>query len=113
MIEAAAAHGQTRVTIVTPTIMATGAIMVAIVVMFVLAVPVVVLPSAQPGTTKIETQHWHAEGVQRFHRVEDNLVVERASIKRMRVTNHASVRRGRDTLVEQRFERSGGAFEKE
>lgn len=74
---------------------------------------VCMLSFAQAGTTEVEAQDGKSEAVERFHGVEDDLVMERSSVERMRMADQRRVRgRGR-AIVEQGLEASGGAVEKE
>ena len=43
------------------------------------AIAVVVFALAQSGSAEVESQHWKAEVIQRFHGVEDDLVVQRSA----------------------------------
>src|SRR5882724_6486339 len=70
------------------------------------------LAFTQAGAAEVETQHREPEVVQRLHGVEDNFVVERPTIKRMRMTNDCRMRRGGRSRIEQRFQAAGRAFEK-
>jgi hypothetical protein len=72
-----------------------------------------VLAFAQSGASEIEAKHGKSEAVKRFHGVEDDLVVERSAVERMRMTDDSGVRRGGRTGVEQSFQASGGSGEKE
>jgi len=45
------------------------------------------LPFAESSATEIEAEHWESEVVQRLHGVEDNFVVQRPAIDRMRMTD--------------------------
>jgi len=54
---------------------------------------VCVLALAQAGAAEIEAEHGKSEIVERFHGVEDDFVVQRSSIERMRMTDQGSVRR--------------------
>lgn len=58
-----------------------------------LATAVVVLAGTEPSAPEIETQHRHTERVQRFHGVEDDLVVERTSKQRVGMANNCGMRR--------------------
>jgi len=75
-----------------------------------LARAAIVRARALPHAAEIETQHVAAELVQRGRRAMHDLVVERAAVERMRMTDHGD-ERGTFRLVrrEQRFERTGGA----
>ena len=71
------------------------------------------LAFTQAGAAEVETQHREPEVVQRLHGVEDNFVVERPTIERMRMTNNRSMSRSGRSRIEQRFQASGGAFKEE
>jgi hypothetical protein len=47
---------------------------------------------AQTGSTEVEAQHRKTKTVQRLHRVKHNLVVQRPTKQRMRMTNQCRVR---------------------
>jgi hypothetical protein len=52
-----------------------------------------VLAFAQTGAAEVEAQHRESEAVERFHGVEDDFVVERSTVERMRMVQtrrHAS-----------------------
>ena len=63
----------------------------------------IVLSLAEPGSAKIEPQYRKPEAVQRLHRVEHDLVVQRACIYRMRMANDSRVRRALRSAIEQRL----------
>jgi len=63
-----------------------------------------VLTFAQSGTAKIEAQHGESEAVQRFHGVEDDLVVQRPAMERVRMTHNGCMRRVWRSPVQQRFQ---------
>ena len=68
-----------------------------------------VLAFAQAGAAEIETEHRESEAVERFHGVEDDFVVQRSSVERMRMADHGGVRRVGRSVVEQSLKASGGA----
>ena len=69
------------------------------------AFAVIVFPLAQTRAAKIEAQDRKSETVQRLHGVKDDLVMQRSTKKRMRMTDHgcmtgihlASVKKGFQT----------------
>src|SRR4029077_30672 len=68
---------------------------------------------AQSCSAEVEAQHGESEAVQGFHRVEDDLVVQRPAEKGMRMAHHSGMRRVLSAGVEQGFEASSGTFEEE
>jgi len=80
---------------------------------FDFAIAVVVFALAQSGSPKVEAQHREAEVVDRFHGVEDDLVVQRSAEQWMRMTDQRRVRRVISSGVEQGFETSRGTVEEE
>ena len=72
---------------------------------------IIVLAVAQAGTPKVEAQHGHAEAVQRLHRVEDHLVVQRASVFGMWVADQGRVGGVGRAGVQQRLELAGGTVQ--
>ena len=74
---------------------------------------VVVLAVAQARAAKVEAQHGHAESIQRFHRVKDDLVVQRASVFGMRVADQGRVGGIRRAGVQESFELPGRAVQEE
>src|SRR5205807_1101575 len=63
------------------------------------ASPVIVLPFAQARASKIKPQHGKAKAVEGFHGVEHDLVVQCASVHRMRIPLRKPSRRGRRLAV--------------
>ena len=78
-----------------------------------LARPVIVFALAESSAAEVEAQHGEAKVVQRFHGVEDNLVVEGASVDGMRMADDGGVGGVEGTGVQERFKLAGGAVEKE
>ena len=74
---------------------------------FNFAPALVVLAFTQSCAPKIEAQHRKPEGVQGLHRVVHNLVVHRATVERMRMTDQGGVRCIRLPFVQQRFQPAG------
>ena len=74
---------------------------------------VAVLSFTQPKAAKIEAQHRKSKTVQRFHGMKHNLVVHRAAVNRMRMTDQSSMARILCARVEQRFEASCGAIDEQ
>jgi hypothetical protein len=72
-----------------------------------------VLAFTQSGTAEVEAQHGESEAVERFHGVEDDFVVQRPPIKRMRMAHHGGMRRTGRSGVEQGFQASGRTGEEE
>ena len=52
-----------------------------------------VLAFAKSRPAEVEAQHGKSEAVERFHRVEDDLVVQRPAIERVRMTHQTSMSR--------------------
>jgi hypothetical protein len=71
----------------------------------------VVLAMAQAGAAKVEAQHGHPEAVQGLHRVEDDFVVQRASVLGMWVADQGRVRGVGRAGVQQRLELAGGTVQ--
>ena len=71
------------------------------------------LAFAQSGAAEVEAQHGESEAVERFHGVEDDFVVQRSTVKRMRMAHHGGMGRVGRSGVEQGFQASGGAGEEE
>ncbi len=67
------------------------------------------LAFAQPGAAKIEAEHGKSETVERLHGVEDNFVMQRSTVQRMRMAHDGGMRRIGRPGVEQSFQTSGGA----
>ena len=78
-----------------------------------LAVSGVVLALTEPGTAEIEAQHGKPEAVERFHGVEDDLVVQGSAENGMRVADQGSVRSIFCTGIDERFQTSSGTVEKD
>jgi acetylornithine deacetylase len=72
-----------------------------------------VLAFAQFGAAEVETEHGESEAVERFHGVEDDFVVQRSTVERMRMAHHGGVRRVGRSGVEESFQASGGAGEEQ
>ncbi len=72
-----------------------------------------VLAFAQSGAAEVEAEHGESEAVERFHGVEDDFVVQRPSIERMRVAHQGGMGRTRQSCVEQGFQASGRAGEEQ
>jgi len=66
---------------------------------------------AQAGAAEVEAEHRESEAIERFHGMEDDFVVERSAVERMRMADHGGVRRVGGPGVEQSFQASGGAGE--
>jgi hypothetical protein len=73
----------------------------------------VMLAFAQAGSAEIEAQHREPETVERLHGMEDYFVVQGSTEHRMRMANHCGVSSVWRAYVEQGFEASGRAVEKE
>ena len=80
---------------------------------FDFADPVIVLTLAQSRSAKVEAQHGKSKAVQRFHGVKDDFVMQSSAKQRMRMTDDRSMSRVLRAGVEQRFQSSNGAIEKE
>jgi hypothetical protein len=78
-----------------------------------LTVTVVMFASTQPGAAKVEAQHGQAERVERFHGMEDDFVVQRASEQGMGMADDRGVGGVGGTFIEQGFERTGRAGNEE
>jgi hypothetical protein len=63
-----------------------------------------VLAFAQPRAAEVEAKHGESETVERFHGVEDDLVVQRAAVERVRMTHHGHVCRVWRSGIQQRFQ---------
>src|SRR5208282_5474521 len=74
---------------------------------------VCVFALAQAGAAEVEAQHGESEVVERLHGVEDDFIVQRSTVERMRMTDDGSMRRVGRSGVEQGFQASGGAGEEE
>src|SRR5439155_467192 len=72
---------------------------------------VAVFSFTQPIAAKIEAQHRTSKTVQRFHGMKLHLVVHRAAVNRMRMTDQSRMTRVLCARVEQRFEASCGAID--
>ncbi len=72
-----------------------------------------VLAFAQASAAKVEAENGESEAVEHFHRMENDFVVQRASVKRMRMADEGGVSCGGGTGVEQGFEAAGGAVEEQ
>jgi hypothetical protein len=72
-----------------------------------------VLAFAQAGTAEVEAEHRESEAVERFHGVEDDFVVQRSTVERMRMAHHGGVRRGGRSGVEESFQASDGSGEEQ
>lgn len=77
-----------------------------------LSYAVTVLPLAQSRSTKVEAQNWKSKTVESFHRVKDNFVVQRASKKGVRMTDHSGMCRILGSCIEQRLQASSRTVEK-
>src|SRR5208283_1444032 len=62
---------------------------------------------------EVESQHGKAKAVQHLHGVEDDLVVQRSAKQRVRMANHRGMSCVLSARIEQRFQATGGAVEKE
>ena len=80
---------------------------------FNLATAVVVLSLAQSCSAKVEAQHGETEAVQSFRGVENDFVVKRSPINRMRMADQRGVGRVRRALVEQGFKAPGRSFKEQ
>ena len=69
-------------------------------------IALVMFPLAQSGSAKVEPQHGEAEAVEGLHRVEHDLVVQRSTKQRVRMTNQCGVRCIGRACVKQRFQAS-------
>ena len=68
-----------------------------------------VLAFAQAGAAEVEAEHGESEAIESFHGVEDNFVVQRSAVERMRMTNNGGMGGGGRAGIEQGFEASSGA----
>jgi hypothetical protein len=68
---------------------------------------------AQAKPSKIEAQDRKSEAIQRLHGMEDDFVVHRPAINRMRVANQGRMGCVLSTGVEQRFESARRAFDEQ
>jgi len=80
---------------------------------FHFAPAVVVLAFAHSGAAKIEPQDRKPKAIQSFHRMVYDLVVQCATIQRMRMADQRGMGRIRLSLVEQRFQTAGRAVEEQ
>ena len=71
------------------------------------------LTFAEPCAPEIEPQNWKSKIIQGFHGMKDDLIVQRAPKYRMGMTNQGGMGGVGSSRVEQSFEASGGAFEKQ
>ena len=72
-----------------------------------------VLAFAQASAAEVKAEHGKSEAVERFHGVEDDFVVQRSTVERMRMADDGGMRRVGRSGVEESFEASGGAGEEE
>ncbi len=72
-----------------------------------------VLAFAQAGAAEVEAQHGESEAVERFHGVEDDFVVQRSTVQRMRMAHRGGVCRAGRSGVEESFQASGGTGEEQ
>jgi len=72
-----------------------------------------VLAFAQSGAAEVKAEYGESEAVKRLHGVEDDFVVQRSPIKRMRMAHHGGMGRTGQSGVEQGFQASGRAGEEE
>src|SRR5205807_10338214 len=77
------------------------------------ASPVIVLPFAQARASKIKPQHGKAKAVEGFHGAEHDLVVQCASVHRMRMTHQCGMAGVFRTHVEESFEATSRPVQKE
>ena len=68
-----------------------------------------VLAFTQSGAAEVEAEHGESEAVEGLHGVEDDFVVERSSVQRMRMTDEGGVGRGGGSGVEEGFKAACGA----
>src|SRR4051812_5055820 len=68
---------------------------------------------AQSSSTEVEAQHGESERVQRFHRMEDDLIVQRSAKHRMRMANQGCMRCILSASVEQSFKASSRTFKEQ
>jgi hypothetical protein len=75
----------------------------------------IVRATAETCTTKIETQNWNAESVERFGGLVDDFIVKRATKEWMRMTDDRSERRwgAAGWSPENGFETAGRTVDKE
>src|SRR5581483_11927410 len=73
----------------------------------------VVLAFAQAGATEVKPQNRKSEAVQRLHGVEDDFVVQRPAIERMRMADQRSVRGVLSACIKQSFQPASRAGEKQ
>ena len=64
---------------------------------------VIVFSLAQSCSAEVEAQHRESKAVQRFHRMEDDFVVQRSTEQRMWMANDSGMRRVLRASVEQGF----------
>src|SRR5262245_52643036 len=77
-----------------------------------LSLPVVVTSSAEPDTTKIETQHLTTKAKESLGGCKNYFVVHGALVQRMRMADHSERRRFSSLpKLEQTFDASRGTFE--
>ena len=80
---------------------------------FDLPVAAIVFALAESGATKVEAQHGETKTVQRLHRMEHDLIMQRPAKQRMGMANDCGVRRVLRACVEQGFQSSHWTFEEE
>ncbi len=80
---------------------------------FDFAVAVVVFTMAESGAAEVKAQYGKTKPVQCLHRVEYNLVVQRPSKQRMRMADYRCMSGVLGARIQQRFQSSGWALEKE
>jgi len=76
-------------------------------------VAMIVFAVAESGPSKVKAQHGKAKTIQRFHRMEHDLVMQGPAKQRMRMTNHPRMRGMVRACVQQCFQLSCGAFQEE
>ncbi len=74
---------------------------------------VCVFAFAQAGAAEVEAKDGESEAVERLHGVEDDFVVQRSAVERVRMADHGGVRCVGRSGVEECFQASGGAGEEE
>ena len=72
-----------------------------------------VLALAQSGAAEVKAQYGESEVVERLHGVENDFVVQRSTVERMRMAHQGGMGRARQSGIEQGFQASGRAGEEE
>ena len=76
------------------------------------AIAMGMLALTKPGATKIKSQHGISKAIQRLHGMKNYFVVQRPTVKRVRMTDQSSMRRPLRTHIEQGFQATSGTVKK-